>query len=102
LRRYSVAETQDRVASFRTHIDNRLYEVNTDFVKYSDTDMRMMAIGEIGAHFMAALLAVAAWLYLGDMSIVLKAPLSFFALMFGWKASIALVHVGYTPDEDDN
>jgi len=93
---------RDRGASFRVNIDNWPYEVNTDFVKYSDTDMKLMAVGEIGAHFVAILFAVSAWLYLGDASIVIKVPLSFFALMFGWKASLALVHAGYRPDEDDN
>lgn len=100
--RCSVVAILDRVASSRTYLDNRPYEVNTDFVKYSDADMKMMAVGEIGAHFMAILFAVAAWIYLGDMSIVLKVPMSFFALMLGWKASLAIVHIGYVPDGDSN
>lgn len=101
MRKCFVAGILYREASFRDNIDNWPYGVNTGFVKYTDADMKMMAIGEIGAHFMAILLAVAAWMYLGDTSAFLKAPVALAALMVGWKLSLAIVHFGYKPEDSE-
>ena len=70
-------------------------------MKYTDADMKMMAIGEIGAHFMAILAAVGSWMYLGDVTAFLKAPVALVALLVAWKFSIAIVHFGYRPEDQE-
>ena len=82
-------------------IDNWPYQVNTEPVKYTDADMKMMAIGEIGAHLMAILAAVASWMYLGSTTVLLKAPVALVALLVAWKFSVAIVHFGYEPEDQE-
>jgi len=75
--------------------------MNTNSVKYTDADMRMMCYGEIGAQIMGVMLAVASWLYLGELSAFIKAPVVIVVLLLSAYLGLAFIHLGYNPDEQE-
>ena len=68
-------------------------------MQYSEWDMKMMALGEIGAQLMSVLLAVTTWFYLGETSVFLKAPACLVVLAVVAKLSLGFIHLGYKPEE---
>jgi hypothetical protein len=70
-------------------------------VRYTDWDMKMMALGEMGADIMSFLLAVGVWVYLGDISWLLKAPAFFITQRVVSYLAHGFVHLGYEPDEQE-
>ena len=70
-------------------------------MKYTQHDMDMMALGEIGADIMSVLLAVAAWFLLDDQSIFVQVPSAVILYhLVSWVAH-GFVHLGYNPDEQE-
>lgn len=70
-------------------------------MKYTDWDMKMMALGEIGADLMSFAVAVIVWLALGDASWLLKIPAFIVTQRLVSYLSLGFVHLGYNPEEQD-
>jgi len=70
-------------------------------VKYTDFDMKMMALGEIGAQLMALLIAVAAWIFLGELSAFIKAPVALVVLLVVAEVALKFIHIGYKPEQEE-
>lgn len=68
-------------------------------MKYTDWDMKMMALGEIGADFMSIVASIMVWMYLGDVSWLAKLPVAIVVQRVVGKAALGFVHLGYNPDE---
>ena len=69
-------------------------------MKYSDWDMKMMALGEIGADLMGILSAVGLWFYLEEVPVPVRVPVVLVALVVVVKIGLAFVHIGYSPDAE--
>jgi len=68
-------------------------------MKYTDADMRMMAIGEVGADVMTVFLTVVAFICLNDLPFLIQLPICYFVCrVVSWLA-LGFVHIGYNPDE---
>ncbi|MHC4237259.1 MAG: hypothetical protein ACYSSM_03235 [Planctomycetota bacterium] len=70
-------------------------------MKYTDWDMKMMALGEIGADFMAIIVSVGVWIYLDDMSWLLKIPAIIVTQRIVAYLALGFVHLGYDPEEQE-
>lgn len=70
-------------------------------MKYTDWDMKMMALGEIGADLMSILASVALWILLGDTSWLLKLPAAFATQRVVGKSGLWFIHLGYKPEEQE-
>ena len=68
-------------------------------MKYTDSDMKMMALGEIGADVMSVVAAVLVWVCLGDVLWLLKIPAAIVTQILVSKASLGFVHMGYRPED---
>lgn len=69
-------------------------------MKYTDVDMKWMAIGEIGAHLMAVMASVAVCLY-SSWSILPTALVSFVAAVVVFNLALGFVHIGYDESDKD-
>lgn len=70
-------------------------------MKYTDFDMKMMALGEIAAQLIALLVAVGSWFYLGDLSVFIKVPVALVVLLVVAELALKFVHVGYNPEQEE-
>lgn len=70
-------------------------------MKYTDWDMKIMALNEIGADIMAVLAAVGVWIYLGNTPWLLKLLAAFLTQRLVIKSALWFVHLGYEPDEQE-
>ena len=68
-------------------------------MKYSDFDMKMMALGEIGNHLLALLLAIGSWAYLGELSVFVKIPVFLVVMLLAFDLGARFIHLGYDPEE---
>lgn len=70
-------------------------------MKYTQRDMDLMALGEVGADIMSFLLPVGVWVYLGDISWLLKIPVFFVMQRVVSYLAHGFVHLGYEPEEQE-
>jgi len=68
-------------------------------MKYTDSDMAIMAIGEIGADLMTVMVAVVAFIYLNDLPYLIQLPLCCLLCVIINRLALGFVHLGYDPNE---
>jgi hypothetical protein len=69
-------------------------------VKASPTDMKLMAIGEVGALLLSIAAAVWVVLVLDDVAMFIRAVGALAAMYVVARMALGFVHLGYVPDKD--
>ena len=66
-------------------------------MKTNDRDMKLMALGEIGAFLLAIVAAVGAWKFLNETEVPLRIIVVFAVMYFSGSYALRFVHLGYKP-----
>lgn len=72
---------------------------NNKPVNYSERDMRMMALGEIGAFLLGPVVAVGAVLALDEYGFLWRLVAFLLAWHLATSAGLRIVHLGYVPEK---
>lgn len=71
-------------------------------MKTSDRDMKLMALGEIGAFLLSIVLAAGAWMFFDEIMFPLRAVVALAVMYLASSYALRFIHLGYKPERTDS